>query len=146
MESTSRMIIYNSADKTIPSKLDLKEGYILIKRTKFIDSKEYVYYTIPGGHVEEGETFEEAGIREIEEELNIKVEINDILLDMVNEDLKRREKFYFASYKSGILDVGNGPEFTNPDPAKYGTYEIVTVDKDKIKSINLLPKEIKEKL
>ncbi len=144
MESTSRIIIYN--DGSIPSKLNLKEGYIFIKRAKMKNGEMSTYYTIPGGHVEDGESFEEAGIREIEEELSIKVQIEKLVLDIFNEDIKRKEKFYFAKYISGVLDIGNGPEFTSPDPIKYGTYEIVSVDKSQINNINLLPKEIKNML
>lgn len=142
MEKTSRIIIYNNGK--IPNRLNLKEGYIFIKRTKYIDGKENIYYTVPGGHVEENETFKVAGLREIKEELNIEVEIEKELFHFFNEELKRDEVFYLARYKSGNLEYGNGPEFVNPDLIKYGKYEIVSIKKEDIDSINLLPKEIKK--
>ncbi|WGG46516.1 NUDIX hydrolase [Rossellomorea sp. DA94] len=33
------------------------------------------FWTLPGGEVEEGETFEEAAIREVQEEVNLKVKV-----------------------------------------------------------------------
>ena len=144
METTARVVIYNNSE--IKNELNLEEGYIFIKRTKYKGDMEDIYYTIPGGHVEEGETPEQAVIREIEEELNINIEIEQLLIEMYNEDLKRKEFFYKGKYVSGILKEGNGPEFTNPDIKKYGKYEIVSVKKDKLSEVNLLPKEVKKLL
>lgn len=141
MEKTARVIIYN--DGNIPNALNLKEGYICIKRTKCIGGNINTYYTIPGGHVEAGETTEIAALREIKEELSIDIEIVDTLMNLYNSHLIRDEVFYVGKYKSGLLQNGDGPEFTNPDIDKYGTYEIVCVSKDEIKDINLVPLEVK---
>ena len=60
---------------------------ITIKRTKYKDGKIVnEYYTLPGGHVEENETYEDAVIREVFEELNIKVSIKNKLLSSYNND------------------------------------------------------------
>ena len=62
---------------------------VTIKRTKYNGDSEYVYYTLPGGHVEKGETFEETVIREVEEELGIKVKIEEEFMSIYNEDIDK---------------------------------------------------------
>ena len=46
------------------------KGQILIGKRKGSHSP---YYSIPGGHLENGETFEEAAIKEVFEETNLKI-------------------------------------------------------------------------
>lgn len=138
MESTSRAIILKKDDKG--------KYFISIKRTKYNGDSEYVYYTFPGGHVEENETFEETLIREVKEELGIEILIVSEFESIFNEDLNRDEKFYLCEHKSGIIGTGNGPEWTNVNIEKYGKYEIERIYIDEIKYYNILPKEIASKL
>ncbi len=120
---------------------------ITIKRTKYKDGKIVnEYYTLPGGHVEENETYEDAVIREVFEELNIKVSIKNKLLSSYNNDLDRYEDFYICNIVSGIISKGSGPEWTNPDVEKYGSYEIVYIDIHDISNYNILPTNVKEEL
>lgn len=134
MEITSRGIIFKEVDN--------KKCIISIKRTKFKENGEYVYYTFPGGHVEENESFETAVIREIYEELGIEVSIEKLFKDIFNEDLKRRELFYICNYESGNIGTGNGEEWQNVDYEKYGKYEICYIPINEIPNYNLLPNEI----
>lgn len=46
------------------------DGQILVGKRKGSHSP---YYSIPGGHLENGETFEEAAIKEVFEETNLKI-------------------------------------------------------------------------
>lgn len=83
-------------------------------------------YTIPGGHVEQGETFQEAFIREAREELDIIVELiglvtiyrdNNIrslpapvrvqVIEYENErgPQKKYEEFFLAHYVSGAITI-----------------------------------------
>ncbi len=144
-EKTARAVIY--INKNIPNELEgFKEGYLFIKRVKNIDGKIVEYYSFPGGHVDPGETFEKAVIRELEEELNIKCKITKFLLDLDNTKINRSEKFFLVEYVSGVLKEGSGEEFTNPNVAKYGSFEIVIIPKSEISKYNILPVEVKEKL
>ena len=138
MEITSRGIIFKEINN--------KKCIVSIKRTKYIEDGEYVYYTFPGGHVENGEIFEEALIREIEEELGIKVKVKEIFKDIFNEDLKRRELFYICEYVSGTIGTGIGEEWQNVDYKKYGKYEICYIPIYDFYNYNLLPKEIAKDL
>ena len=97
---------------------------------------------IPGGKVEDGETIEYATKREILEEVGINIELTDKYFYLEKENSE--EYFYISNYISGTIGTGTGPEFTDRDIQKYGTYEIKLVPKEEIKNINLLPPEVKE--
>ncbi len=120
---------------------------VTIKRTKFKEGNiEKIYYTIPGGHVENGETYEQATIREVEEELGITVNLTKEFLYLNNEDLNRDEKFFLCEILNGNIGTGTGPEWTNVDIEKYGKYEICLIELNEINNYNLLPIELKKKL
>ena len=125
-ETTSRAIIIVDNNKLIT-----------IKRTKYDKDEPYSYYTIPGGHVELGETFEELGI-----EIKVGKEFESIC----NLAMERFEKFFICEYVSGKLGTGTGEEWQNPDIKKYGKYEIELIDIDKILDYNLFPVCVKEKI
>lgn len=114
---------------------------ITIYREKLINGILKKYYVIPGGGVEENETLEEATKREILEELGINIELTEKYFYFEKEDAE--EYFYIANYIDGTIGTGTGPEFTNRDIEKYGTYEVKLVSKEEIKDINLLPPEVK---
>lgn len=119
----------------------IDDKLITVYREKMIDGILKKYYVIPGGGVEENETIEEATKREVLEEIGIEIKLLDKYFHLQKEDSE--EYFYIAKYKSGTIGTGTGPEFTERDVEKYGTYEIKLVPKEKIKEINLLPPEVK---
>lgn len=114
---------------------------ITIYREKIVNGKLKKYYVIPGGGVEKGETILEAAKREIMEELGIEIEVTDKYFYLEKEDAK--EYFYIAKYVSGKIGSGAGPEFTNRNVEKYGTYEVKLIDVSEVKDINLMPPEVK---
>lgn len=116
-------------------------GMIVIKRIKGYDKNKEEYYTIPGGGREEGETIEEATIREIKEELGIDINLTDKCYEIQSQD--RKQYFYIAEYKAGKIGSGQGEEMTNVDYEKYGRYISEIVPINEISKINLLPDEIK---
>lgn len=119
-------------------------GLITIKRIKGKMESKVEYYTIPGGGQEEGESIEEATLREIEEEIGIKIELTDKCYEL--ESQGRKQYFFVAKYKSGKIGSGKGEEMSNPDYEKYGAYILEIIPKEEIKNINLLPEEIKEEI
>lgn len=122
----------------------VKNNIILIKRENKPNSIHKLYYCFPGGHLEENETFEEACIREVEEEIGIKVKINKLLLEQETSEVKAYEKFFLCDYISGNIGTGTGEEFTKRDEKRYGTYEVEVVNIDKIENMNILPENLKQ--
>ena len=128
----------NRASAIIP----YEDGLIVIRRIKGDNENREEYYTIPGGGQEEGESIEEATLREIREELGIEVKLTDKCYEL--ESQGRKQYFFVAEYKSGKIGSGKGEEMTSINYEKYGAYipEIISVNE--IKNIRLLPKEIKD--
>lgn len=133
-------------NRTARAIIKINDEYIFIKREKKVNNEIKVFYATVGGHLEPGETFEDACIREVYEELGIKVEIEDIFYEEYIEELDKYEKFYVVKYISGKLGTGKGEEFTNIDIDKYGKYEIVSINKNELNDYNILPTKIKEKI
>jgi len=119
-----------------------KEKVLLMKRIK----PEVIYWTIPGGGVEVGETLERATKRECFEELGVNVKVKELALEM---DSKKpgaegqREYFYFCEITSGKVGEGKGPEF-EPGTDDFGTYEVEWVKISDLEKIDLKPEEIKK--
>lgn len=82
------------------------------------------YFTFPGGHVDPGETPEQAAVRETEEELGLKVEIKQLLAKIWWRG--KPQYYYLAETVAGIFGTGRGKEILHPHPEK-GTYEPVWV-------------------
>lgn len=120
----------------------IDKNLITVYREKVVDGNLKKYYVIPGGSVEDGESIIDAVKREILEEVGIEISLTDKYFCFEKEEVE--EYFYVANYVSGIIGSGTGPEFTNRDIEKYGTYEIRLVPKNEVANINLLPPEVKE--
>ncbi len=91
--------------KIIPSVylILIKDDKILLSRrynTGFRDGE----YSFPAGHLEGNETFREALVREIEEEIGLKLNLKDLMLVHVmdrKEPKEERVDFFFISKKWG---------------------------------------------
>lgn len=127
--------------------LEMKDNIIFLKRRKKVDGKIKEFYVLPGGMLDEGETWEQAGIREAKEELDVDIKIEKLLIEEYNEDLDKLERFYFAKIVKGIPKNGKGEEFENQSiENKYGTYQVVKLNKKEIGAYNILPVSIKDLL
>lgn len=131
------------------TRLIIEEGnnVIFIKRTKKVNGGIKVFYVLPGGMLDEGEDWEQAGIREAKEELDVEIKIEDLFVEEYNEDLDKLERFYFATITKGKVKQGDGEEFQNMSiDSKYGLYEIVRISKKELGAYDILPVTIKDKL
>lgn len=132
--------------RTARAIIKINDEYIFIKREKKVNNEIKTFYATVGGHLENHETYEDACIREVYEELGIHVEIDSIFYEEYIEELDKYEKIYLVNYISGKLGTGKGEEFTNVDVEKYGKYEIVSVNKNDLSKCNILPTKVKDKL
>ncbi len=82
----------------------IKDDKILLLR-RIKNGREY--YVFPGGGVEEGEDLENAIIREIEEELSLKIKLEKLLFQINN--LGNDEFYFLVKEFSGKPKLG-GPE------------------------------------
>lgn len=115
MEKTSRAIIINDGK------------VLLFFRRRIRDGREVTYYSLPGGHLEDGELFEDTVIREVKEEMNLDVRIIDYV--GMNKDGNCEEKFYHCEIVDGDIKFG-GEELDRCCDSNY--YEIRWVDIDEI--------------
>ena len=72
------------------------------------------YYVFPGGGVDEGETIEEAAIREMEEETGLRVTVRCKLAEIYFG--LSTQHYYLAERVGGEYGSGTGEEFTDADP------------------------------
>jgi len=70
------------------------EGKILIGKRK---NSHAPYYSIPGGHLELGETFEAGAIREIKEETNLDIKNPQVIAITNNLETYRQDGLHYIS-------------------------------------------------
>lgn len=95
------------------------------------------YYAFPGGGVDEGETDEQAAIREAEEELGIQVKVLQKAATILRAG--RRDQVYFlVEWVDGEFGTGTGEEYNEPDE-RDGTYQPLWMPMDDILVKNVVP-------
>jgi len=99
------------------------------------------YFSFPGGGVDKGETFEEAVIREIEEELGLHVKVQRRIADV---HFNGKMQYYFLLEKiGGEFGTGRGEEYSEYDP-KYGTYQPLWLPIADLPNHNILPPQLSQ--
>ena len=93
----------------------------MFRSKKKDDGTRKEYYVIPGGGVEEGESLEEALIREIKEELGIDIEI-----------VKSIQHFYFCRTHAHDLKITGVENERNNEDNFYEIRKLRIADLDKV--------------
>ena len=102
------------------------EGKIVLIRRGVEPFKDKL--ALPGGHVELGETVEEATIREAEEETGLKIKLLDIL--GVYSDPKRDPREFKRIATVFVADIVSGELKSGSDAKEAGLYEPEKLNKE----------------
>ena len=73
------------------------------------------YFVFPGGGVDEGESPEQAAIREAMEELGTEVAIKQKVAE-IHLGQKSRQVYFLVEQTGGVFGTGAGEEYTDSDP------------------------------
>ena len=128
------MVIYENGKRIVARAITfIDNNILLIERYRREGNELLHYYTIPGGGVEEGETYEEAAIRETMEETCCKIEIiKDLMIEDYGSGMCH---WFYAKYVSGTPELGGEEkERNNPD----NSFKVVLIDMKDIDNINIL--------
>lgn len=120
-----------------------RSGIILIEDNKLALIERHRagrhYFIFPGGGIDEGETPQQAAVREAEEELGILVEIKHKIAEVFfNENTQH---YFLANKISGEFGTGTGEEYGEYNPA-YGTYLPLMMPMVDVLNNNVLPREL----
>jgi mutator protein MutT len=114
----------------------LKDGQIaLIERHRAGQH----YFTFPGGHVEPGETPEQAALRETREELGIDITIQQLVAEIWWHD--RPQFYYLVETAGGFFGTGQGEEMHNPIPER-GVYLPTWIPVRELLDLPVLPRSM----
>ena len=100
------------------------------------------YFAFPGGGVDEGESDEQAAIREAEEELGIQVRVLKKAATILRKG--RRDQVYFVvEWVGGEFGTGTGEEYGEFDPF-HGTYAPMWMPMEEVLEKNVVPRGLAE--
>ncbi len=112
------------------------QGNKIVSMKRIRDGR--IFYTFPGGGMEEGESEEECVLREVFEEFGLV--ISPIKKVYIYESGSSIEHFYICRYISGEFGTGKGEEFHNV--AKNGVYKPVYIEISDLPTLPLMPPEV----
>lgn len=97
------------------------------------------YFSFPGGGVDEGETYEQAVVREMYEELGLHVKV---IRKIAEVRFNEKMQYYFLVEKTGgEFGSGTGEEYGTYNPA-YGTYLPLWLPLAELRNYNVLPQQL----
>jgi 8-oxo-dGTP pyrophosphatase MutT (NUDIX family) len=99
------------------------------------------YFTFPGGHVDKGETPEQAAVRETKEELGLQVTLKQLLAQFGWHG--KWQYYYLVNVTGGTFGSGSGEEMFDSLPER-GTYRPMWMPIAKLLDQPVKPRELAE--
>ncbi len=92
-------------------------------------------WEFPGGKIEEGETHENALIREFNEELSVQIKVHDLIrkISFLNDDYRIEITFYQVQILEGDIILNEHIEFQYLDKENLSRMNLCSADKELIK-------------
>jgi mutator protein MutT len=98
------------------------------------------YFTFPGGGVDEGESPEQAVVREVREELGVEVRVVRLVAKVWFRG--NRQLFFLVEQVGGEFGTGTGEEYASDHDPASGSYEPVWMSLAEIPANNVLPQPV----
>jgi 8-oxo-dGTP pyrophosphatase MutT (NUDIX family) len=98
------------------------------------------YYVFPGGGVDTGEEPVEAMVREVFEELGLRVEPERLVAEVQAGD--ELQLYYLARIVGGEFGTGTGPEMGKGSTSPEGTYKPVWLPLRQLKQVDGWPRQL----
>lgn len=122
-----------------------RSGIILIENNKLAlierQRNGLHYFAFPGGGIDEGESPEQAAVREAEEELGVVVEVQQKAAEVfINGNTQH---YFLVGRISGDFGTGTGEEYGEYNPV-HGTYLPLWISMETVLRKNVLPRELAE--
>lgn len=89
-----------------------QDGQVLVGKRK---NSHAPYYSIPGGHLDEGETFEQCAIREVWEETGINVSDPRVIAVTNNLETYQQEGKHYISIILLVENIDETPKLVEPE-------------------------------
>ena len=126
----------------------IRAGIVLIKEDKIALIERHRagrdYFVFPGGGVDEGESPEQAAIREAREELGIEILIRQKVAE-IQFGQNSRQIYYLVEQIGGQFGTGDGEEFavSHPDDPERGIYIPLWMQVDELAHhVNVYPVDL----
>lgn len=103
------------------------------------------YYTFPGGGVENGETNEQAAVREIKEETSIDCEVGPLAYEL-HYDNGDTHYYFWAKYIAGEPAIMPGTNEFEANALGFNTYTPEWVPVSELAHTTVFPLEVRDKL
>jgi len=129
-------------------KMKIRAVAVLIKGDEVLlihRKNEKEYFVFPGGGVEDGETVEQAVIREMQEETTIDVKINKLLYHHIYDD-GCEQFFYLCDYIKGEPKLSEDSEEKITMLEGKDFYEPLWVKINKLSTMLIYPLEVRDLL
>ena len=113
----------------------IKKNNLFLVANRSFEANSPGIWEFPGGKVEQKETFVSALVREIEEELSLKIQVGDKITSV---DLKKSDKhicvhYFYALIMSGHINLNVHSEFKWVARDQLNAFKYIDGDRDVLK-------------